>query len=330
MAKKEILDLVKLSAARRAIAQAKTIDEIKEIRDKAEAARQYVKKRNMGLDAQNDIAEIVIEAEARAGQIIKEMQESGELAKRGGDRKSKTQDGCLKIEDLGIDDHQAVRWKLTDEVEPSKREDYYTAQREKTEAITSNGVRRIALLARAQATIDGIASGEIIAPEGYFDVIVIDPPWPIQKIEREERPNQVRLDYPAMTEPELDVLDVPCADDCHVWLWTTHRFLPMAFRLLTSWDIKYVCTFVWHKPGGFQPIGLPQYNCEFALYARRGAPKFIDTKKFNTCFDAPRGDHSEKPEEFYDVVRRVTGGRRLDMFNRRKIEGFEGHGYEAK
>jgi N6-adenosine-specific RNA methylase IME4 len=165
--------------------------------------------------------------------------------------------------------------------------------------------------------------------DGVFDVIVLDPPWPTEKIERDERPHQVEYDYPRMTEEEIRAITVPCADTCHIWLWTTQRFVPLAFDLLRNWGLTYVCTFVWHKPGGFQPVNLPQFNCEFVLYARKGSPMFLETTQFPTCFSAPRGRHSEKPEAFYELVRRVTAGRRLDMFNRRPIEGFEGAGKEA-
>jgi N6-adenosine-specific RNA methylase IME4 len=183
--------------------------------------------------------------------------------------------------------------------------------------------------AETVACLEDISTLQAKEADGVYDVLVIDPPWPMQKIERDERPNQSEFDYPTMAVEEIAMLKIPAADDCHVWLWTTQKWLPMAFHLLQQWSLRYVCTFVWHKPGGFQAVGLPQYNCEFALYARRGKPAFVDTKALPTAFCAPRTGHSKKPEEFYDVVRRVTAGRRLDMFNRRAIEGFDRWGNEA-
>lgn len=166
-------------------------------------------------------------------------------------------------------------------------------------------IKQAVVVAKKEEVVEKLNSIEVIEVkkiEGVFDTIVIDIPWPMQKIERSCRLNQVGFDYPVMSIEDIKSLNIPCADNSHVWLWTTQKFLPIAFDCLKAWNLKYVCTFVWHKPGGFQVVGLPQYNTEFALYARRGTPTFTTTKAFSTCFNAPRGKHSEKPIEFYDMV----------------------------
>jgi N6-adenosine-specific RNA methylase IME4 len=201
---------------------------------------------------------------------------------------------------------------------------------EKTIAEAKRQIRRDELVQR----LESIEARQAKEMAGVYDVIVIDPPWPVEIIERDECPNQVKFDYPVMALGEIEHevgarLKCHATEHCHLFLWTTHKFLPAALVLLAAWGLKYVCAFVWHKPGGFQPFGLPQYNCEFVLYARTGSPQFVDTKAFPTCFEAPRRGHSEKPEEFYETLRRVTAGRRLDMFNRREITGFDGWGKEA-
>ena len=167
-------------------------------------------------------------------------------------------------------------------------------------------------------------------PDGQYRCIVIDPPWPMQKIERELHPEQTpELDYPVMTLEAIADIDLPAAEQCHLYLWTTQRFIWSAKDLLTHWGFKHLAIQVWHKNGGFQPAGLPQYNCEFVLIGRKGGLEFNTTKNFPLCFEAPRREHSRKPDEFYDLVRRVSPGPRIDMFSREYREGFGQHGAEV-
>jgi N6-adenosine-specific RNA methylase IME4 len=177
-----------------------------------------------------------------------------------------------------------------------------------------------------------MAGAEVAVPDGTYHTIVIDPPWQMEKIERAVHPEQVGFDYPTMDGDQLAAFPLPnmAAPDCHLFLWTTHRFLPLALDLAEEWGFKYVYTHVWYKPGGFQPFGLPQYNCEFCLYCRRGNPRFLDTQAFLTCFQAPRREHSRKPDEFYNTVRRVCAGPRIDIFSREPRDGFDQFGNQAE
>ena len=59
--------------------------------------------------------------------------------------------------------------------------------------------------------LNNIETKEVKELEGIYDVVVIDPPWPIEKIERDIAPNQVKLDYPTMTIDEIKELKIPCS-----------------------------------------------------------------------------------------------------------------------
>ena len=170
------------------------------------------------------------------------------------------------------------------------------------------------------------------APLGKYHTIVIDPPWPVEKIIRDVTPNQYDFDYPTMSIDEIKALPITeIADDsgCHIYLWATQKFLPVGFEVLKHWGFSYIFTMVWHKRGGFQPFNLPQYNCEFVLFGRLGGMPFETTKGFSTCFTGERREHSRKPDEFYDLVRRVSPERRIDIFSREKRKGFEQYGNET-
>ena len=167
-------------------------------------------------------------------------------------------------------------------------------------------------------------------PEGKYDVVVIDPPWPMDKVKLDARPlGPKNLDYRTMSIDEITAIDIPHAENCWVFLWTTNRFLPDAIRIVDRWGLRYRYTMVWHKPGGMAAPTGPTSNGEFAIVASAGKPAWFTTKGFRTVFDAPRSGHSVKPEEFYALLREITRGKRIDMFSRRAIDGFEAWGDQS-
>ena len=141
---------------------------------------------------------------------------------------------------------------------------------------------------------------------------------------------------------EIASIDLPLADDAHVFLWTINRFLPRAFDVLEAWGLRYLFTGAWIKSNGPRPVGYPAYNTEWYLCAAKGKPKFATTRGFRLAngWSSPRKSGtnvyggeivaSAKPEGFYELLRRITEGPRLDMFNRRPIEGFDTWGDEAE
>lgn len=321
--------IVKMEQANRLLAECKTVPEAKYYHDMAEAGRQFARMNHLGLEAVNNAAEFKLRTERRLGDLLKQMAENGERETRGGDRKSKQSPDAstLMLNDIGVSKNQSSRWQTMAEVPEEQFEKFVAETKADKAELTSAGVIRLARH-NEQAAIE---PRPILFPTSQFSTIVVDPPWPIEKIAREVRPNQAALDYPTMSLDEISALPVSplCFDDCHLYLWTTERFLPSAFGILETWGFRYIFTMVWRKPGGYQPFGLPQYNCEFVLFGRRGSLNFDDTKNFFTCFEAPRREHSRKPDEFYDLVRRVSPGPRLDMFSRERREGFEQHGKET-
>lgn len=300
--------------------------EVKVIRDQAKAIGDYCRQQKVCVGAGQDAAELQLRAERKLGELIpKQFPKHTKKCKRV------MSQAATSLEDSGISRTQSSRWQKVAEVPEPEFQEYVAGERAKAKEPTTSGVIRARKQKVVRKKLKAIETRESGRVSGVYDVVVVDPPWPMEKIERDCRANQAReLDYPVMTVEDIGAMDISAGKDCHLWLWTTHRFLPAAFGILAQWGFKYVCAFVWHKPGGFQPVGLPQYNCEFAIYARKGSPVFLDTKDFKVCFEAARGKHSEKPEEFYSTLRRVTSGRRADLFNRRKIEGFDGAGFEAK
>lgn len=164
-------------------------------------------------------------------------------------------------------------------------------------------------------------------PDGKYRTIVIDPPWPIEKITREVRPNQDNFDYPTMTLEEIQALNIKKIafdEGCHIYLWTTHKFLPFCFEIFKTWGVNYECLLTWVKNVGFTPFSW-MYSTEHILFGRIGNLELLSKGK-RLDFNAKVEGHSRKPDIFYDLVKIVSPKPRIDLFGRRDIEGFNRYG----
>ena len=171
---------------------------------------------------------------------------------------------------------------------------------------------------------------------GKFATVVIDPPWdvalgPVFAVNPGGGLFAPDLTYKRLSLEELAALPVgeTLADDGLLFCWTIEQFLYDTPALLEAWGCPKWFTMTWHKTNGPQFPGKPKYTGEWCLVGRRGRPAFTNTKAFSTVNTWPVTGHSRKPEGFYDLLRRVTPGPRLDIFGRRRIAGFESWGNEA-
>src|ERR1700747_3245478 len=101
--------LILSDAARRARAAAHRADEVKEIRDKAEAVRVYAKQAG-DFELQNQAAEIRIRAERRAGEVLGELQTMGERQAKERGRPTKVSSPTT-LPKLGITRDQSSKWQ---------------------------------------------------------------------------------------------------------------------------------------------------------------------------------------------------------------------------
>lgn len=171
--------------------------------------------------------------------------------------------------------------------------------------------------------------GDILPPAEKYRAIVIDPPWPIEKILREERPNQYDFDYPTMNLEEIKTFPLQkfaFEDGAHIYLWTTQKFLPVAFDVFKEWGVNYECLLTWVKNVGFTPFSW-MYSTEHCLFGRIGNLPLLKLGK-RLDFAAKVREHSRKPDEFYNLVREVSPEPRIDLFSRESHEGFERWGNE--
>ena len=306
--------LVKIDEAKRAIAEAKAITDVLEIRDRAMAAHAYAAAKNYQ-EAATIAKEAQLRAERRAGEFLAEEVKPGRPIENG-DIVSP-----LKLDDLGIAKKQSSRWQSIASVPELEFEQYIADRQRRGSELTQTGLLR---LARQQANTK---TPEL--PEGKYRVFYADPPWKYGNTMPEYFTDQADH-YSLMTITELCELPVQelALDDAVLFLWVTSPILEEAFEVIKAWGFKYKTSFVWdkikHNMGHYNSV-----RHEFLLVCTRGSCQPDVKKLFDSVQSIERGQHSEKPEAFREIINTIyPEGNRIELFARRQADGWKYFGNE--
>jgi N6-adenosine-specific RNA methylase IME4 len=315
-------ELTLLTRAEQALAQARTVDEIKSIRDKAEAVRQYAKAADLGLAIQNHAAAVKLKAERKAGELLKQ------LGLRGGDRRSNHQADGLKLNDLGISQNESTRWQREAAVPEREFKRFIEKTTRTNRELTSSGPIKLATQLEAaktvsappekgQRVVDNLST--LLDDGATFACIYADPPWAYDNQGTRAATSNL---YPTLSADKIANLPVAklAAARAHLHLWTTNAFLADAQAIIAAWGFEYKGVFVWVKP----QIGIGNYwrvSHEFMLLGVRGNLPFVD-RSLPSLLEADRTGHSEKPAAVRALIERASPAPRLEMFARQAVPGW--------
>lgn len=162
-------------------------------------------------------------------------------------------------------------------------------------------------------------------PAGTFRTIVIDPPWDYgdHAVRGAAATHYAVMDM--LDLAELPVSDM-AGDEAHLYVWVTNPMLPFVWQLIDAWGFEYKTLLTWGKP----QMGTGHWfrgATEHVAFCTRGNLPLRSQDIIN-WFQADRRKHSEKPEEFYEIVERASGGPYVELFARQARQGWEAWGDE--
>ncbi len=337
-------DLEKLTTATKMLAEVSSAKDAWDLSRTAEAARQYAQLRNLGHESINYATGIKAKAMVMLADLVDAGQETGTIASVGRPSVKDSVEEEIKpssLVDLGIGDNANQAAKAVHEARRLREslggQDIDALIREANDHGEDLGLRGLRRLA-ADKRIPEAVSKPIPLPTGKFSCVTMDPPWPMKKMPLDKFPDQGKeLDYPTMPVFCKEgkclredcgtiqcligrILDSSADDNCHLYVWVTHRFLPDGIQLVKSWGFHYQCLMTWVKPGGMTPFSW-MYNTEHVIFAHRGNLE-VQRKGMKLSFEASNRGHSVKPEVFYERVMEASPEPRLEIFAREPRSGF--------
>jgi len=170
---------------------------------------------------------------------------------------------------------------------------------------------------------------------GPFSAVVADPPW----FFKDSLPGETRgavKQYQCMSTHDICNMSLPpIYDNALLFLWRVSSMVREAYDVVHHWGFNPHSEIVWRKltATGKEAFGMGRIvrgAHETCIIAKRGNP-IIVSSSLRSIFSAKVGEHSEKPDAFYDIVEKITGTHtaKVELFARKQRPGWTCLGLES-
>lgn len=165
-----------------------------------------------------------------------------------------------------------------------------------------------------------------------YKTILADPPWQYRnKKTGGSMSSGSATKYSTMPTDEICNLKVDdIADrDSVLFLWATVPMIEDAFEVMRSWGYKYKTMIVWRK---IMSLGMGFWfrgQVELCLLGIKGDVRAFRCQRPNFIQSKVRR-HSEKPEEFFELIESHAPKPRIELFARNRRVGWDAWGNEVK
>lgn len=179
-----------------------------------------------------------------------------------------------------------------------------------------------------------LAARQEALPGKRYGVIYADPEWRFEVYSRETGMDRAADNHYPTSETDAicarPVGDI-AADDCVLFLWATVPMLPDALRVMGAWGFAYKSHCIWKKDRMGTGYWFRNWH-ELLLVGTKGdeLPAPAMGTQFPSVIDAPVGEHSEKPDAFYELIEAYFPSLpKIELNARRARSGWDRWGLEA-
>lgn len=294
--------------------------------------------REQKLREAQEISEAVLDAEVRIGELMREIPKQNThnraAVRPNTDVKSKTK----VISDMGFTPMQVSRFEqmaahpeAVARAKAQAREAGDILSRSKVLQEVGKDIRAAQKAERIEKASSGGQSVDIFTTDKKYRVIYADPPWSYNDKQDTDYYGGAEKHYGTMPLDAIAALPIEriAEKNAVLFLWTTNPLIFDSKQIFEAWGFTYKSMFIWDKV----KTGMGHYNSvrhEMLLICTRGSCTPDTPRMFDSVQSIERSsNHSEKPQEFREIIETLYAGEKIELFARVKREGWDVWGNEV-